>query len=140
MLINYLYLGALKCFLCAIQRQHTRKTNLISAIDDQTFYTYFSSILEYFLFHSKSSFICVTLCLRLESNKSPNKIKREQGKSVSRPILASFLRNQLTCNNSNMVGCRLICFLLISPRNTKWFINNRNRDLVSDPNQCIIFI
>ena len=92
MLINYLYLRALKSIRCAIQRQHTRKTNLISAIDDQTFYTYFSSIPEFFPFHSKSSFICVTLCLRLESNKSPNKIKREQGKNVSRPILASFLK------------------------------------------------
>ena len=91
-LINYLYLGALKSFLCAIQRQHTRKTNLISAIDDQTFYTYFSSIPEFFPFHSESSFICVTHCLRLESNKSPNKITREQGKSVSRPILASFVK------------------------------------------------
>ena len=50
-----------------------------------------------------------------------------------------FLSNQLTCNNSNMVGCRLICFLLISPRNKEWFICNRNRDLVSDPNQCINF-
>ena len=121
-------------------RNTRKKTNLIFAIDDQTFYTYFSSIPEFFPFHSKSSFICSSLCLRLESNKSPNKIKREQGKNVSRPILASFLSKQLTCNNNNMVGCRLISFLLISPRNKEWFINNRNRDLVSDPNQCNIFI